>query len=387
MKKKRKILAIILAGVLTIMSVHGDIRNEIERLESAKADISAAIKAKGVDVPSTAKYDDFANYIAQIPVGGNEMAIDVSNIIIIGDSFTEGYSPDSSSEIKPWAEYLVELLGDKIDKSYILGLGGTGFSHKSVTYSTNFLQVWTQAKQNCSWYKDCTCFILMGGWNDNDQSEININVAVTLFWNQVRKDCPDASLLYFFNPGCKVGTRTTVETCYDQIPYAADVLAYDSWWWGLLDEDLYASDHIHPNEAGHKRFAWQVYQSMYGADVNHIATLNLDQQDGTSCRVYVHNENVTLYMNGTLKGSDRVTTIGHFPDWFKLYETGTCIGAHTIDTVGVNSSGTTIGSNTNICYGGSTFGASIYAIRTGSTQTEGKFFYTKTLNALMWLGK
>lgn len=365
-----------------------NVQSEINRLADAKADIITAIESKGVDVTSSAKYDELASYINQINTESN-IGVDVSKIIIIGDSFTEGYSPDSSSEIKPWAEYLIELLGDKVEKSYILGRGGSGFSHKSVTYSTNFLQVWTQAKQNCSWYKDCTCFILMGGWNDNDQSELNIGVAVSVFWNRIRTDCPNASLLYFFNPGCKVGTRTTVETCYNKIPYNVNinVLAYDSWWWGLLDEDLYASDHIHPNEAGHKRFAWQVYQSMYGADVNHIATLNLDQQDGTSCRAYVHNENVTLYMNGTLKSSDRVTTIGHFPDWFKLYETGTHIGAHTIDTVGVNSSGTTIGSNTNICYGGPTFGASIYAIRTGSTQTAGKFFYTKTLNALMFLGK
>lgn len=367
------------------MSLH----SEITRLENAKGEIRNVASEKGVSIPVSAKLDTYPDYLSQIQTGGNGLGIDVSNIIIIGDSFTEGYSPDSSSEIKPWAEYLVDLLGDKVEKSYILGRGGSGFSHKSVTYSTNFLQVWTQAKQNCSWYKDCTCFILMGGWNDNDQSELNIGVAVSVFWNRIRTDCPNASLLYFFNPGCKVGTRATVETCYNKIPYNVNinVIAYDSWWWGLLDEELYASDHIHPNEKGHKRFAWQVYQSMYGADVNHIATLNLDQQDGMSCRAYVHNENVTLYMNGTLKSSDRVTTIGHFPDWFKLYETGTCIGAHTIDTVGVNSSGTTIGSNTNICYGGSTFGASIYAIRTGSTQTEGKFFYTKTLNALMFLGK
>lgn len=319
----------------------------------------------------------------------NGLSIDVSKIIIIGDSFTEGYTPDSSSEIKPWAEYLIELLGDKVKQSYILGRGGSGFSHKSATYSTKFLQVWSEAKQNCSWYKDCTCFILMGGWNDNDQSEININTAVKIFWNQVRSDCPNASLLYFFNPGCKVGTRATVKACYNEIPYNVNVnvLAYDSWWWGLLDEELYASDHIHPNEDGHKRFAWQVYQCMCGVEVNHITSMNLDLQTDMSCRVYVHNENITLYFNGKVSASTRATVIGHLPNWLKLYDTGAIIGSHTVDTVGVISSGTTVGSNINICYGGTTFGPSIYAIRTEGTSPAGTFFYTKTLNALMWLGK
>ena len=319
----------------------------------------------------------------------NGLSIDVSKIIIIGDSFTEGYTPDSSSEIKPWAEYLIEFLGDKVEQSYILGRGGSGFSHKSATYSTTFINVWSEAKQNCSWYKDCTCFILMGGWNDNDQSEINVNVAVKMFWNRIRTDCPNASLLYFFNPGCKVGTRATVETCYNEIPYNVNinVLAYDSWWWGLLDEELYASDHIHQNEEGHKRFAWQVYQSMRGADVNHMTALELDPQDGMSCRAYVHNENITLYMNGSVSSENRAKTIGRFPSWLKLYETGSPIGAHTVDTVGVVSSGTTIGSNINIAYGGTNFDQSIYAIRTEGTSPTGTFFYTKTLNALMWLSK
>lgn len=387
MRKGRKVLAIILAGVLTIMSVHSDIRNEIDRLTSAKTDIAAAIKAKGVDVPSTAKYDDFATYIAQIPTGGNDMSIDVSNIIILGDSYTEGYTPDESDEIKSWAYYLVEMLGDKVEKSYILGRGGSGFSHVSLTYSTRFTDVWSEAKQNCSWYKDCTCFILMGGWNDNDQSELNIGIYSKMFWNQVKNDCPKASLLYFYNPCCKVGKRHMVNACYNGLNPEHNVNTYDSWWWGLLDEDLYASDHIHPNEAGQKRFAWQVYQSMYGADVNHITTLELDPQSGMSCRAYVHNENVTLYMNGSVSSSNRATTIGRFPDWLSLYDGEDEIGPHTVDTVGVITSGTTIGSNVNICYGGPTFGASIYAIRTGSNTASGDFFYTKTLNALTFLGK
>lgn len=44
--------------------------DEITRLTSAKADIKAAIEAKGVSVPSSAKLDAFPSYVSQIEGGG-----------------------------------------------------------------------------------------------------------------------------------------------------------------------------------------------------------------------------------------------------------------------------------------------------------------------------
>lgn len=44
--------------------------DEITRLTSAKADIKAAIEAKGVSVPSSAKLDAFPSYVSAISVGG-----------------------------------------------------------------------------------------------------------------------------------------------------------------------------------------------------------------------------------------------------------------------------------------------------------------------------
>lgn len=42
------------------------IANEISRLQAAKADIKAAIEAKGVTVPAAAKLDTYDDYVAQI---------------------------------------------------------------------------------------------------------------------------------------------------------------------------------------------------------------------------------------------------------------------------------------------------------------------------------
>lgn len=46
------------------------IASEISRLQAAKADIKAAIEAKGVTVPASAKLDTYDDYVAQIDGGG-----------------------------------------------------------------------------------------------------------------------------------------------------------------------------------------------------------------------------------------------------------------------------------------------------------------------------
>lgn len=50
--------------------------DEITRLTSAKANIKAAIEAKGVSVPSSAKLDAFPSYVSQIESGGGEITWD-----------------------------------------------------------------------------------------------------------------------------------------------------------------------------------------------------------------------------------------------------------------------------------------------------------------------
>ena len=48
------------------------VATEISRLQTAKADLKTAIEAKGVTVPSSAKLDDYPDYVAQIEGGGGQ---------------------------------------------------------------------------------------------------------------------------------------------------------------------------------------------------------------------------------------------------------------------------------------------------------------------------
>ena len=68
------------------------IASEIQRLQTAKADIKTAIQNKGVTVSSTAKLDTYDDYIASIPIG-----TDVSNTTAAqSDVLTSKYFYNSS---------------------------------------------------------------------------------------------------------------------------------------------------------------------------------------------------------------------------------------------------------------------------------------------------
>ena len=54
------------------------IATEISRLQTAKADIKAAIEAKGVTVPAAAKLDTYDDYVAQISGGGGGQQVVLS---------------------------------------------------------------------------------------------------------------------------------------------------------------------------------------------------------------------------------------------------------------------------------------------------------------------
>lgn len=65
------------------------ISSEIDRLEAAKSQLAAAITAKGVSVPTSARLDTYPQYVASIPAGGSPRTYRV----VIGTS-TAGWTED-----------------------------------------------------------------------------------------------------------------------------------------------------------------------------------------------------------------------------------------------------------------------------------------------------
>lgn len=61
------------------------VQSEINRLQTAKADLKTAIENKGVTVPSSTKLDGYADLVDNISGGGSEtVVIDVESAIRVG---------------------------------------------------------------------------------------------------------------------------------------------------------------------------------------------------------------------------------------------------------------------------------------------------------------
>ena len=73
--------------------------NEITRLGNAKAAIAAAIKEKGVTVPSGTKLDGMAALIGQIETGGGEVQLETwSGTIMTSNTMAEVYYTDANGK-------------------------------------------------------------------------------------------------------------------------------------------------------------------------------------------------------------------------------------------------------------------------------------------------
>lgn len=81
------------------------IASEISRLQAAKADIKAAIEAKGVTVPAAAKLDTYDDYVAQISGGGSPVIQPLNataNGIYTAPAGVDGYSPVTVNTPARW---------------------------------------------------------------------------------------------------------------------------------------------------------------------------------------------------------------------------------------------------------------------------------------------
>jgi hypothetical protein len=72
---------------------------EIQRLNTAKADIKAAIEAKGVTVPSNATIDTYDDYVSQISGGGGSTADTEALKGVIDKSLTSIVIPSGATKI------------------------------------------------------------------------------------------------------------------------------------------------------------------------------------------------------------------------------------------------------------------------------------------------
>lgn len=81
------------------------IATQIQRLQTAKADIKTAIENKGVTIPSNATIDAYPTYVSQITSGGGGSDYEQQLIDLIEKDFTTFNIPDGTTKISDYAFY------------------------------------------------------------------------------------------------------------------------------------------------------------------------------------------------------------------------------------------------------------------------------------------
>ena len=119
------------------------------------------------------------------------------NILCIGDSYLEGFSPDGN--VTPWGTVLRNLYGCD---GHNTALGGTGFVNK--VQNKNFTNLINDAAAGTGYDTDFDCVIIGGGFNDRGIDASSIAAGVKSALDAVYQHWPNAAVYVFgFMWGCK----------------------------------------------------------------------------------------------------------------------------------------------------------------------------------------
>ena len=189
------------------------------------------------------------------------------NILCIGDSYLEGFSPDGN--VTPWGTVLRNLYGCD---GHNTALGGTGFVNK--VQNKNFTNLINDAAAGTGYDTDFDCVIIGGGFNDRGIDASNIAAGVKSALDAVYQHWPNAAVYVFgFMWGCKgygASTEAKSKAAQDAVNSypGKNNLFYCSgcWTWNIGHTERIASDNIHPNQSGQNTIANCMLQFMNGGD-------------------------------------------------------------------------------------------------------------------------
>lgn len=188
----------------------------------------------------------------------------IKNVVCIGDSYLEGYTPDGN--ISGWGDRLASLSGWTVHKYY---KGGAGFTN--TVDNINFTSLLNSAKNGVPDANKIDLVIVAGGYNEGSGIVRN-NV----------KNWVDTAHNYFPNAIISVGyiavhgTRSVYSVNASVVAYTQEISGCMSLGdlSGALISDLtlnVSSDGIHPNGTGQSMIASAIYNAVRG--VRHVTNI------------------------------------------------------------------------------------------------------------------
>lgn len=170
--------------------------------------------------------------------------------VIVGDSYTQGY--DGSKFIDSWAVLLKEEMGFEDNDFYIFAESGYAMAG-----SKKFIDLLTNNISSIDDKNFVKKVIVVGGYNDYNNSISDIRDGVTNIQNYVKTNFPNATL-YIGQVGWNKGIDNTNALIRNKITTVVTpgystaenyIINSDCI---LINRNLISSDNIHPTEAGQK---------------------------------------------------------------------------------------------------------------------------------------
>ena len=300
------------------------------------------------------------NYNAQVEqyrqevVELNEKVVDIEttvdniykhNVIYIGDSYAEGYTPDGS--VTPWTTYCNSVLGSSLGEHYISALGGAGFLGDQYSRTT-FLALLKNLESTIS-DKDSITDIVVGGCiNDLSGSASTIPTYLEAFSTYAKTTYPKAKLwLAPFGRTTKVSDINKLKTF---LPYWSASVIYGFNYINrsnliLHFDNYFSSDGLHPNVNGQRAIGSYIGTALLGGGIsifsNSVTTFSSDivTINNDTVEVYFDNEVINVLKSNNdvyvLKTPTSMTFGREFQLTLGKVNTS-CIKANTIDEVTVN---------------------------------------------------
>lgn len=293
--------------------------------------------------------------------------------IFIGDSYTQGYSPDGNIS-NTFVNQIINNL--KITDVKISANGGASFANSANNFLTLLKNI------NVTDKNSITNIVVFGGYNDYSWSKTDIITGMTNFFNYAKTNYPNAiiSIGYvgFCTDSSTYNKRADSVSIYNEVSGHLGGNYLSGCEYILHNTNEMSSDGIHPNITGHKMLASYCTTALMNGSCNPTSTESVSLVPAEGWTVDRPNNFIVIKNGGVLTLQIDRNTFRHAAFTFKGDETRYLIGTFNNTSIFGNDNGLT--SLTVPCYCALTGYTSNYVSFPLKITLEHKKLYVSTFN-------
>lgn len=293
--------------------------------------------------------------------------------IFIGDSYTQGYSPDGNIS-NTFVNQIINNL--KITDVKISANGGASFANSDNNFLTLLKNI------NVTDKNSITNIVVFGGYNDYSWSKTDIITGMTNFFNYAKTNYPNAiiSIGYvgFCTDSSTYNKRADSVSIYNEVSGHLGGNYLSGCEYILHNTNEMSSDGIHPNITGHKMLASYCTTALINGSCNPTSTEIVSLVPAEGWTVDKPNNFIVIKNGGVLTLQIDRNTFRHAAFTFKGDETRYLIGTFNNTSIFGNDNGLT--SLTVPCYCALTGYTSNYVSFPLKITLEHKKLYVSTFN-------